>query len=527
MNAGGQNQSFVFGPFRFVRGGGVLYRTTPERDWVLVSVGSRALDVLAVLLGRPGELVSKSDIMTRVWPDTVVEEGNLTVQISALRKALNAGGAGNGWIVTVPGRGYRFAGQVLKETDAPKPAMPPPDKPSIAVLAFINASGDPAKEYFSDGFAEDLTIALSRNRRFFVIAQQSSFSYKGSDTSIRVLARELGVRYVVKGSVRLAAGRLRIAVQLVEAETSVNIWVENYSIEPNSIFALQDEITAAIAASIEPSISMTEYENAKQKPPESLDVWEAYHRGLWHYYKSTAPENEKARELFIRATELDPTFSAAYQGLTLTWLDEAVIYANRDAREAAAEAEAPARSAVALDPNDANAHIALTYLFFVRGNLESALAEADYGFGLDPNCASVHWARSGILAHLARFQEAALAAETFLRLSPRDPRAWRVLCHLTIAAYAEGDYARAVDVARRGISANPSQPTLYRWLSAALGQLGRIAEARVVIRDVSDLLGTMSFDSYAAVQGPWLRDTEYAALLEGLRKAGCQLTGAG
>jgi TolB-like protein len=216
MNAGGQNQSFVFGPFRFVRGGGVLYRTTPERDWVLVSVGSRALDVLAVLLGRPGELVSKSDIMTRVWPDTVVEEGNLTVQISALRKALNAGGAGNGWIVTVPGRGYRFAGQVLKETDAPKPAMPPPDKPSIAVLAFINASGDPAKEYFSDGFAEDLTIALSRNRRFFVIAQQSSFSYKGSDTSIRVLARELGVRYVVKGSVRLAAGRLRIAVQLVE-----------------------------------------------------------------------------------------------------------------------------------------------------------------------------------------------------------------------------------------------------------------------------------------------------------------------
>lgn len=520
MKNDSQDQALVFGPFRLVRRGGTLYRATQDGSRIPVVLGSRALDVLEALLARPGELVTKSEIMARVWPNTVVEEGNLTVQISALRRVLKTGGAGNDWIVTVPGRGYRFSGQVTQEIDAPRISVPLPDRPSLAVLAFTNLGGNPDQEYFSDGLAEDLTIALSRNHRFFVIAQQSSFSYKGTDTSIRVLAQELGVRYVVQGSVRRSAARMRIAVQVVDTETSTNVWVEYYDRELTDIFAVQDEITAAVAASIEPSIAAREYEHAKQKPPESLDAWEAYHRGMWHYSKSTVAENHKARELFMRATALDATFSAAYQGLALTHLDEAVLYGKRTPEDVLADAETPARMAVALDPNDAHAHVTLTFFFFIRGDLETALAEADYALSLNASSASVHWARSGVLAFMGRFQDARVAASTFLRLSPRDPRAWRVLSHLTLAAYAEGEHALAADVARRGIRANPAQPTLYRWLIAALGQLGRVEEAQVVIRDVNELLRPMTFDDYAVVRGPWWRDAVYDALLEGLCKAG-------
>ncbi len=407
--------------------------------------------------------------------------------------------------------------------DAEAPVIP--EAPSVVVLPFRNVGDDPQQEYLADGIVEDVTLSLSQFRSLFVIARNSAFTYKARAVDVRQVGRELGVRYVLEGSVRCAANQIRITSQLIRADTGAHLWAQRYERELSDIFATQDEIAAAVAAAIEPAVEEAEHQRARLKPPESLGAWEAYHRGLWHHSKSSAPENELARTFFRRAVALDPTFSRAYQGLVYTHLDDAILYLTCTVADAAGLAEPLAHKAVVLDPGDAGAYLALAYVNFSQGDLEAALAAADQALVLNANFAGAYWAKSGCLVYLARYAEASQAAMTFLRLSPRDPRNWRVLNHLVIGRYLSGDYPGSIEAARRALRAHPDQPLTYRWLAAALGQLGRVEDAQAVIHEAAAVLAPVSFDSYACTRGRWLRPDAHALLMDGLRKAGWHAAG--
>jgi TolB-like protein len=302
--AGAGQHDMIIGPFRLD-----LHSRRLSRDGVRVALGGRALDALIVLAAAAGETVSKDEMLVRVWPGLIVEENNLQVQISALRKAL-----GEGWIVTVPGRGYRL---VVPSDAASAPASDQfTGKPSIAVLPFVNMSADVEQEYFADGMAEEIITTLSRYRSIFVIARNSSFTYKGRAADVRQIGRELGVRYIVEGSVRRDKIRIRIMSQLLDTETGSHIWAERFHRDLADIFAVQDEITQAIVAALAPAISHAERQRAMKRPPENLGAWEAYQRSLWYWSKQGSENLGAARKLLQQAIALDPGFGQAHAMLS-------------------------------------------------------------------------------------------------------------------------------------------------------------------------------------------------------------------
>ena len=250
-------------------------------------------------------------------------------------------------------------------------ALPLQGKPSIAVLPFTNMSGDPEQEYFSDGIAEDIITALSRNRSLFVIARNSSFTYRGRSVDVKQVARELGVRYVVEGSVRRAAERVRISAQLIDAGIGNHVWAERYDRRLIDVFDVQDDITSAVSRAIGPAISQAERQRAIRKPPENLDAWEAYQRALWHQAKGGAADVEQARHFLARAVEMDPLFPAAHATLAVAHLFTAVLFAPlRSFRDAVTMAEAAARRAIELDPDEPGALAALSWVAFFKGDLD-------------------------------------------------------------------------------------------------------------------------------------------------------------
>ena len=257
-----------------------------------------------------------------MWQGLTVEDNNLQVHMSALRKAL-----GQGWIVTVPGRGYQLTTAAGTEpTGKPISARPPlPERPSIAVLPFTNMNHDPDHEYFSDGIAADIIIELSRIRWLFVIARNSSFTYNSQPVDVREIARELGVRYILEGSVRRSGNRVRVTAQLIDAETASHIWAERYDRSVVEVFAVQDDITNAVTAAILPVVTDAEQRRAMRKLPESLGAWEAYQRGLWHLARPTVSNFKQSRQYFQQAIESDPMFVPPYYRLAHLLIVECAV----------------------------------------------------------------------------------------------------------------------------------------------------------------------------------------------------------
>src|SRR5258707_160156 len=272
-------------------------------DGAPVQLGSRARDILCVLASASGEVVSKDELMARVWPGLVVEENNIQVHISALRKALDEGKGGQAYVVTVPGRGYRLvsaqsvAPAGMRDADTwPGPALP--DKPSIAVLPFQSMSDDPEQQYFADGVVEEIITALSRFSSLFVIARNSSFTYKGKSVDVKHVARELGVRYVLEGSVRRDGQRIRIIGQLIDASTHAHLWADRFDGALEDIFDLQDQVTRSVVGAIAPKLEQAEIERAKRKPTESLDAYDYYLRGMESFHQNTQESVSEAMRLF-------------------------------------------------------------------------------------------------------------------------------------------------------------------------------------------------------------------------------------
>ena len=515
-------ESHAFAGFRFS-----ARRKELTRDGAPIPLGSRAADLLTILLRHAGETVSKEAIMAAVWPDRVVEENNLSVHLSALRRALGETAGGERFIYTEPGRGYRFVAPV-SAADAssagpaasatPRLDLAPDKKPSIAALPFDSMSSDPEQIHFSDGMVEDIITELSRYPGLFVVARNSSFSYRGQARDMRQIGDELGVRYLLEGSVRRGGSRMRVNAQLIDAESGGHIWAERYDRDIGDMFAVQDEISRAVAMAIEPAVHAAEQVRASRVPPANLDAWEAFHRGMWFLEQMDPGSNDQAREFFQRAIALDPRFAPPHAWLTQVWLNQRHVFFNHGGQDVVALAKAAALRAAALDPNDAASHAALSWSFYMNGDPVSGVASGERALALNPNHVEAHRALAQNLVFLGRVEQSRDTLLTCLLLCPRGSRNWLTLHQLTAIHYMAGDYEAAAAAGLRVMEVRPRAVT-HRWLIAALARLDRIDEAKMVMDAARGVLG-MSFDEYARLKAPSTSDHFHEHVKEGLRLAG-------
>jgi adenylate cyclase len=401
------------------------------------------------------------------------------------------------------------------------PTLALPDKPSIAVLPFQNMSGDPEQEYFADGIAEDVITLLSKSRTLFVIARNSTFTYKGKAVDVKQVGRELGVRYVLEGSVRKAANRVRVTTQLIEAATGGHLWAERYDRDLTDIFVVQDEITASVSAAILPTMERSERERAARKPPDSLDAWECYHRGMWHFFKLNPADNEQARMLFERSLRLDSGSSAALAGTALTFTFDAWQFRPLEKRsETVSRAADDARKCLAIDPLDSTGHYALSISLVMLGLHQEAMIEADLAVSCNPNHAWGYGAIGATRAFGGRPSEAIEPLSVASRLSPFDPLRFLWLHWTSRALYWAGNYEAAISVGQGLLRSHPELHTASRTLIAALGQVGRLAEAKQVMTEALQRFGDEFFRAQLVLQTGEMRIEDHEHMIAGYRKAG-------
>jgi TolB-like protein/Tfp pilus assembly protein PilF len=493
-----------------------------------VALEPLAFDLLVYLVVNRDRVVSKDDVLDSVWSGRIVSESALTTRIAAARRAIGDSGEAQKLIRTIPRKGFRFVGEVREETDTPTkqaetrgqvPTLPEaralPDKPSIAVLPFANMSPDPEQEFFADGIADDITSDLSREHSLFVISRNSSFTYKGRTVDTKSVGRELGVRYVLEGSIRRDDTRIRMNVRLIEAETGVQIWGERYDRAILGIFAIQDEISTAVVRAINPAIVHAERQRSIQKPPESLSAWEAWHRALGFMAKR---DISGRRDLLEQAVALTPRFASAHAMLAFHYTAEATSGMGPSHLESARLAEKTARTAIDLDPRNSLAHAILAWTLTQLGDMGPALEEANIAIALNSNDPWGYVSKGFYLMLSGSPAEAREPLASALRLDPRGPIA-PLIWHLrALACYFERDYRAAEASARQVIREYPEFPRPRITAAASLAQLGRVGEARAMLETSRVvLLPILNFISSRPIN---YRDEDYEHLLEGLRKAG-------
>lgn len=400
---------------------------------------------------------------------------------------------------------------------APEQTPTLPGKPSLAVLPFDNLSMDPEQEYFSDGLADDLITELSRNTSLFVISRHSSFSFRGQSIDVKQVARELGVRYVVGGSVRQVTNRVRVNANLIDAESGNHIWAERYDRALEDVFAVQDEIVQAVTTAINPIVDDVEQRRAVRKHPESLSAWEAYQRGRSHMGKFDPADNAQAKVFLQRAISIDPGFVPAYSALALASFFEGSQFAILPLEEASREARLWAQRAVDIDPADGDAQAVLAMASFWMGDRQAASERASRILG----CSQLSPWSLGILAgpSLMTGPAARDLLFTAMRRSPRDPLTPTFMRHVAMSYYFEHDFARAATTAKSAAALQPGNSMHYRWLAASLGQLGQIQEAREALQQAISL-SPGNFDTYVRKRPAWFRPEDHELMLDGLRKAG-------
>jgi adenylate cyclase len=416
-----------------------------------------------------------------------------------------------------PVRVYRVRFDGVTEST---PALPLPSKPSIAVLPFQNMSGDPSQDYFADGVVEDITTALSRIRWLFVIARNSSFTYKGRMVDVKQVGRELGVRYALEGSVRKAANRVRVTAQLIDAVTGHHVWAERYDRELAAIFALQDEITERVVAAVEPQLYAAEGIRAKRKPPESLDAWECVVRALSCVNSRSQNDYAMARELLERAIELDPAYAQAY-ALFAYVMGLEVLYGWKPREIALARALEAAQKAVVLDSDDAWAHFALGFVYGMTRRAEEAVVEHEKALALNPNFALAYTYQGSALAYLGRGEEALLKIDASERLSPRGLfQGVNNVCRAA-AHFSAEQHRDAVSCARKSILDSPGIVTGYRMLVVNCALIGEIDEARAALKIVKRLQPDISV-RWIAESVLFTRERDRQNYIEGFRLAGLE-----
>lgn len=434
-------------------------------------LGARAFDVLLALSNRAGELVAKNELMDIVWPEVVVEENNLQVQISTLRKLL-----GPEIIATIPGRGYRFTARV--EEQAPPVIESTGSRPSIAVLPFANLSGDSDQEYFADGLAEDIIASLARSSWLFVIARNSSFTYRQSKLSFGAICRELGVRYLVAGSVRRAGDKLRVSAELVDGARGETAWADRFDRSLDDLFAVQDEISSTIAGTIEPVFLRREETRAVNHTPRDIQHWDLLMRARWNFWRSTAPNNNEARRLLEQALTIKPNDSASLALLSFTYMSDAWRGRTDDPGRLIREANRLAMEAVRNDDHDSYAHFTLGTALSCINKLEPAMSEQRRALDLYPNFAAAAGELGRLLAFSGRYDEAMEQVRRAIQCSPSDPHLSLWLRSQALACFVSGHMDEAVHHAIEAVSKRPDWFFNYHLLAACHAAAGDLPRAR-------------------------------------------------
>jgi TolB-like protein len=497
-----------------------------------VAVEPQVFDLLIYLVENRSRVVSKDDLIASVWGGRIVSDSTLASRINAARRAIGDNGKDQRLIRTVARRGVRFVGAVCTKPNASEPAesslppveasspatLPRSERPAIAVLPFTNASGEPGQEFLSDGISEDIVTALSKLRWFLVVARNSSFVYKGRSVPLKQIGDELGVSYLVEGSVRKSGERVRITAQLNDVTTGGQLWAERYDRRVSDVFAVQDEITDAVVAAIEPQVYAAENFHAQRKAPESLDAWGLVVRALSHFWRVTREDNLLAQRLLEQAIAIDPDYAQALAvfavsrafGGHMGW---------QDAAAGVPVVERMAREAVRADAEDPWAHLALATAYVHLGRFDDSLAEFELALSLNPNFSLAQGYYGLVLSGVGRWQEGAEAARRALRLSPRDPFSG---LYSGIAAYAEfvgRNYDEAIRLAREAIRQRADFPGGYRILTAAAAMAGDTDLAKSALQDLRRAQPNISL-AWVGSQMVVRDKAEREHYLEAFRRAG-------
>ncbi len=506
--------SVTFGPFAFNRGKGTL-----TREGKHVALGVRSSALLMALLDAEGSVVSKADLMERAWPGSIVEEGNLTVQIAALRKTLGTTVDGQEWIATVPRLGYRLIRPRFgsREADASLSV-----NPALAVLPFVNLSGDPEQDYFADGVVEDIITALSRFRSFSVIARNSSFIYKGRTTDVRQVASDLDVRYVLEGSVRRAGDRLRITAQLVEGITGAHLWATHFDGTVEDVFDFQDRITASVATLVEPHIHTAEIARSRRERPGSFASYDIYLQALAKISSESEKDNAEAYALLTKGLALEPDNAlllahaawALEHRHTMGWPPFGVDDVARCGELARRGLEHAVGDTLVM------AHCGVALMQTVK-DYDWGVAVLVSAAAANPNNIMV-LVRAGIAhLHCGDLDEALAHFNRANRLSPGDMGAHFALCGTADVHLIRDSYAEAITWAARALASNPNfDPSLW-VLIAANAHLGRMEEAHRFLDQLRRLAPDITIAKIRAGQ-PAKDPSRVATMLEGLRLAGLE-----
>jgi TolB-like protein len=509
-----------FGPFQLD-----LAKRELSRDGVPLQLGARALEILCALAAAKGEVVTKDQLLAGVWAGLTVEEANIHVHVSALRKALDDGKQGRNHVVTVPGRGYCLIGletsatpEARKADGSQQPSIP--DWPSIAVLPFANLSDDPKQEYFADGVVEEIITALSRLRWLFVIARNSSFTFKGRAVDVKQVGRELGVRYVLEGSVRKAMERVRVTGQLIDTATGAHLWADRFDGATEDIFDLQDQVTASVVGAIAPKLEQAEIERAKRKPTESLDAYDCFLRGLASVYRGTRQAVDEALTLFNRAIAIDPEFASAYGMSAWCHVWRNVNGWTTDRPQEIIDTARLARRATESGKNDA---VALSFgglgLAYVAHDLEGGAAMIDRALVLNPNLAAAWYASGWVRAFMGETDIAIEHIERAMRLSPLDPLMFLMQTVTALAHFVAGHYTEASQWAGKAFREQPNFLAVTRLAAASNALCGRQEEAQKAIARVCELDPSLRISNLKQRIGPF-RPGDFDRYVEALRLAG-------
>jgi TolB-like protein len=514
MRGGG----YAFGQFVVDLRAGAL-----RRDGATLPLRAKSFDVLAYLIGKQGTAVSKSDLIDNVWRDVIVTENSLAQCIKEVRQAL--GDDAHGIIKTVARRGYLFVPAVSEIAEpSGQPVVPNapalPDRPSIAVMPFTNMRGDPDQDHFADGITEDLITSLSQIRWLFVIARNSSFAYQGRAIDVKDVSRQLGVRYVLQGSVRRIGRRLRISARLADGVTGAHHWAERYDRELGDIFALQDEITRSVAGALEPRLLAAEGVRALARAADDLGAWELVARAQTHFWRMTPGDCETAIGALKSTVAAYPDYAPARSllsfclvfGSHMGWVNHV---------DGLPAGELHAIRAIALDDHDPWGHIALAYVALMERRSEEAIAGFRRAVQLNPNSAAAHAYLSLGLGFAGGDAEAIQHGEKAIRLSPVDPEMARTLGGIAVAHYLAGRFDEAINVTGEALRLRPGFHGGQRLHCASLAEAGRIEEARALfarIRVEQPQLSARWIRLNVPYQTPELMER----FLDGLRKAGME-----
>ena len=500
-----------------------------------VAMGPQVFDLLLFLIRNREHVVSRDDLLDGVWAGRIVSESTLTSHINAARKAIGDNGQDQRLIRTVARKGFRFVGEVGETAVAsgsffarsePVPAGRPPmaalslpDRPSIAALPFLNLTGDAEQDYFTDGVVEDIITALSRIRWLFVIARNSSFTYKGRAVDVKQVGRELGVRYVLEGSVRRAANRVRITGQLVDATSGGHLWAQRYEGSLDDIFELQDRITESVVGAIAPQLERAEIQRAERKPTESLDAYDHFLRGMARFHAGTREGLDQALSCFRKAIELDPDFASAYGMAAWCLFFRRLNGWMSDRAQETAEGARLARRAVDLGKDDAVALArgghALAH--FTR-DLEMGIDFLDRALLLNPNLAAAWFLGGYLRIFRGECEEAIRRFERSMRLSPVDPEMFRMQSGVALAHLVARRFDVASSWAAKAYRDVPFVlPGAVIAASHALdGRMEEAGRAMQHLRKLDPTLRLATLDQWL----PFRRPEDAALFAEGLRKAG-------